>query len=426
MSIFFNCSCGQQLTVRADLVGTRVVCPACLGVQTVPVPATDVPETIRSADEEPDDIAPKGVGFASAGLADVGTFNGPAGTSGSAFGNLGVIALRDPPTCLAYSTNDRWGAAGIDVDVQILDLRGHQRAYKIDRHEKSVTALRFSPDGRLLLSGDASGRILVWDLVEKRPIRWLNGHERKVVAIDVSSDGTYAASAARGVDVRAWNLETGSEIRLDTRQWKTEANCIAFAPSDLSFAAGGKNGDVDVWDLLTGEPLERPPTASREVLSLSFSRDGESLTGSGIGPAVDRNQAWRWRIPSGTSIDCWEGGGKGDCKESLNEVFAGGKRIVSIGEVPRKPPPNMPPPQIGGLVGAAVSAWQLYQLAKQHMPNDEHRVQVWNVKLGRRVSSDLFKGPRPTCLAVSPSGLRLIFGYGDHGKGRVMIWGIRP
>ena len=207
-------------------------------------------------------------------------------------------------------------------------------------------------------------------------------------------------------------------------KWDTEATCVAFSPTDLSFAVGGKNGDVDVWDLLTGDPLERPPTAPMEVRSLSFAKDGESLTGCGIGSIVNTNRAWRWKVPSGVSIDCWEQGGKNDCPEILNVVLAGGKHIASIAQVLKKasryPPDTLPPAAGDPLLIAGhlvVAGVQAYQLFKDSIPSDEFRVELWNVKLGTRVRNGLFKGPRPTCLAVSPSGSRLMFGYGNDGKG---------
>ena len=47
--------------------------------------------------------------------------------------------LLSPPTCLAYSGDNRWGAAGIDRDVQVLDMRDRRRARKIDRHDDNVS-----------------------------------------------------------------------------------------------------------------------------------------------------------------------------------------------------------------------------------------------------------------------------------------------
>jgi WD40 repeat protein len=62
----------------------------------------------------------------------------------------------------------------------IRSLRSNRSPF---RHSSSVTALLFSASGRHLVSGDAEGRLLVWDMCTAQAVRWVHAFTQGVVAL---------------------------------------------------------------------------------------------------------------------------------------------------------------------------------------------------------------------------------------------------
>ena len=71
--------------------------------------------------------------------------------------------------------------------VQIAPLYGHER---------DVTTLAMSPDGRTLASGDVIGIVRLWDLRTGSAVAVLRGHALSISRLVFSADGSLLASAA--------------------------------------------------------------------------------------------------------------------------------------------------------------------------------------------------------------------------------------
>jgi WD40 repeat protein len=72
-----------------------------------------------------------------------------------------------------------------------------------------VWAVAISPDGRWALSGSDDRLIKVWDLIEGRVIRTLEGHADWVHSISMTADGTRAASYSADGVVKLWDVSKG-------------------------------------------------------------------------------------------------------------------------------------------------------------------------------------------------------------------------
>src|SRR5215212_9739718 len=75
-------------------------------------------------------------------------------------------------------------------------------------HDDAVNAVAFLKDGRAVTAG-ADGRIAIWRDGQPRPDTVLEGHTAPIVALSVSGDGAWLASAAWDNTVRLWPLSGG-------------------------------------------------------------------------------------------------------------------------------------------------------------------------------------------------------------------------
>lgn len=120
---------------------------------------------------------------------------------------------------------------------------------RLDLGEVTPSAMLWAPDGRSLLTGDASGRILRWDLATRRPIQSWAGGSARIEALEALGDGF--ASGDEDGQVRLYGWE--GELR---RTWTAHAGApyhavlsLARSPEGDRLLSSGQDGAVRIWDL---------------------------------------------------------------------------------------------------------------------------------------------------------------------------------
>lgn len=245
-----------------------------------------------------------------------------------------------------------------DGGVRLYDAAGRvQRRFQ--RKDETVTAVAFSPNGKLLLAGTGAGSLLIWDLAagdcevvpapEQRPsigrVAWLAGTESIAWGATVSyygKDGqrinTEQPSGAvlrRATGEVSWKYQSlirndfqGLSASPDGRRLavleipgKPRAVFVldgatgeivstlfhaplssgplsaAVAPDGKTVAAGYAPSGIILWDSAKGELLRLLNGHTNWVVSLGFSRDGRLLI-SGGGDSTARV----WSVATGKEI----------------------------------------------------------------------------------------------------------------------------
>lgn len=121
----------------------------------------------------------------------------------------------------------------------------------LNRHTKTVNAVRFSNNGELLASGDDDANVIIWKQVEKNPgdvfddtienkEHWvaqkvLRGHIDDVCDICWSPDNIYLLSGSVDNSAIIWNVEKGKKTSL-LNENKGFVQGVAWDPRDTYFA----------------------------------------------------------------------------------------------------------------------------------------------------------------------------------------------
>jgi WD40 repeat protein len=221
-------------------------------------------------------------------------------------------------------------------------------------HSSRVNQVVFSPNGRLLASGGGDGLVNLWAVNDGRLMRTLNtevpqGPQNRILALAFSPDGTRLAGAGHG-EIRIWSASNGALIeRIEdahgdwvlslayshdgavlasgsfdgtAKLWNTanwdllhtlthaaQVRAVAFSPDSLTLATGAGAG-IHLWQSLTGNFIRSiqsnigpgQGSASADILSISFSTDGNRLT-----TGSQDNTIKLWRFSTGERLRAMTG-----------------------------------------------------------------------------------------------------------------------
>ena len=177
------------------------------------------------------------------------------------------------------------------LDVIAVGLGSRVRLYRASNLKElcdvgigdAVASLAWSPDGRRLAVGCASGRIALYDVGRGVVVTPANGHRGRVGCLDWRGDVLASGSRDRGVACR--------DVRVSPRKtvarWKAhrqEVCGLRWSPGGDALATGGNDNAVRVWSaskLGAGAQELQGHGAAVKALAWSPHHRGRLATGGG-------------------------------------------------------------------------------------------------------------------------------------------------
>ena len=200
----------------------------------------------------------------------------------------GTILKRTGGARLAIGPDGKLLAAGsIDHMMRLLIPAGDQSSGILPGVQADVLSLASGSAGNRIAAELPDNTLRVWDLKPLRPVARINlGAPASVVAL--SPDGKHAASGARNGALRIWDAATGQLVRqLQLSGGSGPVRSIAFSPDDKHLAAGAQNtGQIEVWDVASGQRLATLTGHAAGVQALQFTPDGTRLASGSFDQTV--------------------------------------------------------------------------------------------------------------------------------------------
>ena len=182
----------------------------------------------------------------------------------------------------AFAPDSRVLAVPQASTVSLFDLATSKGIKQLPKMDTDVTAIAYSPDGTLLVSGSEKGTIRVCSCAGGRPPEELDGHKEQIVLLRFRADGARMLSldATGNViwwDALTWHAGQRFEVELPPRldrSWPVD-----LSPDSRLLAFRTKTGAVGWVDAETGELLDTTGDG-QSMPQLAFSGDGLQLAGT--------------------------------------------------------------------------------------------------------------------------------------------------
>ncbi|MEC4812320.1 MAG: NB-ARC domain-containing protein [Scytonema sp. PMC 1069.18] len=165
----------------------------------------------------------------------------------------------------------------------------------------SLMSVTFSPDGKLLATGDTNGEIHLWKVADSQEILTYQGHTNEVRSVVFSPDGQLLASGSSDQTIKLWSIAEGQYLK--TLQAHTNwVESIAFSPDGQVLASGSYDQTVSLWSVAEGQCLNTLQGHTNVVRSIAFSPNGQAIA-SGSGDQTVR----LWNVTSGQCFNTLQG-----------------------------------------------------------------------------------------------------------------------
>ncbi len=146
-----------------------------------------------------------------------------------------------------------------DSTVRIWDTRSGKMAVQLSGYLSTVKAIKYSPDGRTVITGGYDNSIRLWDSHTGKLQRSILGHSNPVVALALSADGKRLLTGSTDNTARVWSLYTPANPAVLDWNGKARIASLALSPDGSEVAIALDNRQA-MLDMVTGrETIQAPP-----------------------------------------------------------------------------------------------------------------------------------------------------------------------
>ena len=174
-------------------------------------------------------------------------------------------------------TNINYGA--MDYEIILWDIQNKKEIRTFctqDSHNDSINILKYTPDGKIIVSGSDDYTIKLWNVETGECLKTLKGHCGCINTLTVSSDGKIIVSGSDDYTIKLWNIETGECVK--TLMGHTnEVKSLQLTSNDKNIIVISNSNMIKILDIESGKSLRTIEDYTSSNSSLSISSDGNTI-----------------------------------------------------------------------------------------------------------------------------------------------------
>jgi len=169
-------------------------------------------------------------------------------------------------------------------------------AFVLKEHQAPVYCVDYHPEGKMFASGDAKGKVILWNPENGEKLGEFNFHNILLFALKFSPDGRYLAVGGKGRSIMLFDTEqmkvyTSFSANTDwimSLSWIDDkilasASCASLDPHHICTA-----GEIAFWQLEKSPELIQKVSVHKDwVKALSTSGDGRWLASGGADRVIN-------------------------------------------------------------------------------------------------------------------------------------------
>lgn len=126
---------------------------------------------------------------------------------------------------------------------------------------RSILDMKYSPDGRMLLTAGSNEVVTLWNAEDGSVIRKFEGHTEQVSLVEFSVKGSRIISMAEDKTVRVWDTATGE--CLHTMEIDFNPSTLCMSPDDETCLITTSDKTITVFSVTELSELKRIPSGQR-------------------------------------------------------------------------------------------------------------------------------------------------------------------
>ncbi|KAI9817042.1 MAG: hypothetical protein M1832_004760 [Thelocarpon impressellum] len=190
--------------------------------------------------------------------------------------------------------------AGDDTGaIQVFDVSSRAILKTWKEHKQAVWTMRFSPvESTRMMSASDDKTVRLWDLPSQEAITTFAGHGDYVRAGAFMPTSTFILSGSYDETVRLWDPRSPGRSAM-TFKHSAPVECVLPLPSGTTVLAAA-GSQISVLDLVAGKPLALLKNHQKTVTSLSLASHDSRLVSGGLDGHMKVFETTGWNVVSGS------------------------------------------------------------------------------------------------------------------------------